>query len=270
MPSKHSVPIGTTSMVFWYTTLAEGIPLAAEMGYDVIEIWAEHLWKAQEPVSRIATALARAGIGCTIHCPIMDVNITSPNRGIREESVRQVLQSVEMAHDLEARMLVLHPGRLFSLKDSLEEYWQFQMAAFECLVPYAQRHNVPVAVENMEVHAKVEVVKSAQEICRITGHFAPGQLGVMLDTAHLGSTQRILDFIRDVDGIAHVHLSDALVTPAGEMRIHLPLGEGQLDFRTVFDALLPNYKGILSMEAFIPPGNPDKIRAQREWLETVL
>ena len=34
-----------------------------------------------------------------VHCPIMDISIASPNKGIREESIRQTLLAIDLARD---------------------------------------------------------------------------------------------------------------------------------------------------------------------------
>ena len=227
-------------MMFWFATVEQAVPLAASMGYDVLEIWAEHLWRADEDPARVAAALRAHGMRCTVHCPIMDVNITSPNRGIRAESVRQMLQSIDLSHDLGADLLVMHPGALFSRHDSLDGYWSAQLAAFETMVAYARSRGVRMVVENMDVQNALEVVKTPQDIRRITGHFAAGELGVIMDTTHMGSTQRILDFIGGTTHRPHPHQR---CPPGvhGKITLHLALGEGELDFPLIFAALLPRY-----------------------------
>ena len=268
--TPNRLPIGATSMMFWDRTVERALPLAAELGYDVVEVWAEHLWREDEDPRLVASLLEKEGLRCTVHCPIMDLNITSLNRGIREESLRQMLQSVELSHDLGAELLIVHPGRLSSTRGSLNTSWAMQLEALEQIVTYAQRRSVRLAVENMDTHSKVEVVKSHQDIRRITTHFVNEELGVVLDTTHLGSTERVLEFIAGLDNIVHTHLSDARRTPTGAMRTHLPLGEGEIDFQRVLAALLPRYDGVLSLETFIAPGNPDQVLAQRLKVEAIV
>ena len=257
-------------MMFWSGTVEEAIPTVAGLGFDVIEIWAEHLWRGDETPGRVRQALERERLLCTVHCPIMDVNITSPNRGIRAESLRQNLAAVDLAAGLGAQLLVTHPGQLFSRHNSLNEYWDIQLAAFEQIVALAQRRSMRVAVENMDLQSGTEVVKTAGDVHGITGHFGPHELGVVLDTTHLNTTDRNLDFVAQCAGIVHTHLSDAATLPAGKVRTHLALGEGGLDFARILSALLPKYNGILSLETFIPAGNPGKIRSQRQLLSALV
>jgi len=244
--------------------------MVVRMGYDAVEIWAEHLWRTPEDPAHIGRLLRHHGLRCTVHCPIMDLNITSPNRGIRDESVRQMRMSVELSHDLASELLVLHPGDLYTSHDSLDEYWRVQLEAFDNLVHYAQHLGVPVAVENMDFQSKKEPVKSPADIQRIRTRFAPGELGFVLDTTHLGTTERVLAFIEAMDEIHHVHLSDAEVVSPDKVRTHLRLGDGTLDLKRIVAAILPKLRGILSLETFVAPGNDQLILAQIQYLRNLL
>jgi sugar phosphate isomerase/epimerase len=258
-------------MMFWDRTIGRAVPQVAALGYDVLEIWAEHLWRDDEDPCEIARALARANLRCTVHCPIMDVNLTSPNRGIREESLRQTLQSVELCDVLGAELLVVHPGKLFSVKNSTAVFWEHQLQALEVIVRHAEKYGVRLAFENMDAHAKLEVVKRAEDIHRALATFTYEKLGVTYDTTHLGTTRANLDFIAAVHNIIHVHLSDALIVPPDEVRTHLPLGEGGLDVEAILRALLPRYQGIFSLETYIP-ASEDSTPVLQEWkkLEALL
>jgi sugar phosphate isomerase/epimerase len=265
--TNRQFPLGATSMMFWFGTVEQAVPLAAGMGFDALEIWAEHLWRGDEKPATVRQALAGHGMRCTVHCPIMDVNITSPNRGIRAESLRQMLTAVDLTGELDATLLVMHPGALFSRHDSLDLYWSVQLDAFEHMMDRARQSGVRLAVENMDVQNAKEVVKTPDDIRRITGHFPAGELGVVLDTTHLGATQRVLDFIAGAEGIVHTHFSDARQDASGKISLHLAMGEGELDFPRILAALLPRYEGILSLETFIASGNNAKIQAQRQRMD---
>ena len=244
-------PIGGTSMMFWNRTVAQAVVEAARLGYDAIEVWADHLWRDDEDPQRVKRALVQADLLCTVHCPIMDINVTSPNRGIRGESLRQTLESVDLCDALGAELLVVHPGALFSLKDT-DRFWDLQFQALEAIIRHAEKRGVWLAFENMDSHARLEVVKRAADVKRALEPFAYDRLGVTYDTTHLVTTQANLDFIASTDNIIHVHLSDAVLESGGKVRTHLPLGEGVLDVEAILRALLPRYHGIISLETYIP------------------
>ncbi|HZQ07245.1 MAG TPA: sugar phosphate isomerase/epimerase family protein [Anaerolineae bacterium] len=270
MSKTKRTPIGIISMSYWSKKLEDAIPLAADTGYDSMEIWTEHLWKFQERPSHVGSIIASNKMRATVHCPVMDTNITSPNLGIREESVRQFLQAVEMSHDMGAELLVIHPGHLYSLNETLDDFWGLLLQSLERIVKHAQKYGVALAIENMDVQKEFEVVKRSEHIRRITKHFEAEKLGVVLDTTHLSSVPQIIEYIQNTDCIVHTHLSDARITPRGSVDTHLPLGEGELDFQQVFDVLLPNYHGIVSFETFVPPAKAQTLITQREWLDSLL
>src|SRR5690554_2804518 len=90
---------GTTTMVFYSRPLEEAIAAVARCGYDYAELWMEQVMRdyPDDPAAGVGAVLNKYGMKATVHCPVMDVNITSPNIGIREESIRQYLSCFEFA-----------------------------------------------------------------------------------------------------------------------------------------------------------------------------
>lgn len=82
---------------------------------------------------------------------------------------------------------------------------------------------------------------------------------VTLDVTHLRDTDRILSFIAGAGSrIAHVHLSDATAE-----QMHLRLGQGSLDLPRIVTALRDaGYRGVWSLECFIPDNNEEKLREE--------
>ena len=107
---------GVTTMTFFYRPILEALEIIAKCGFDCVEIWADHAWDDGNGAStgEIKAALAKHNLESTVHCPIMDISITSPNKGIREESIRQTLLAIDLARDLGSRLIVIHPGSTFS------------------------------------------------------------------------------------------------------------------------------------------------------------
>ena len=102
---------GVTTMTFYHRPILEAVEFIGSCGFDCVEIWADHAWDEKKGASaaKLKGALARWGLQSTVHCPVLDVNIASPNRGIREESLRQYRAALDLAKELGARLVVLHP-----------------------------------------------------------------------------------------------------------------------------------------------------------------
>lgn len=238
-------------MTFYSRPIIEAIEAIARCGFDCAEIWTDHAWDDNRGATteQIRAALNRTGIQATVHCPVMDINITSPNRGIREESIAQTLRAVELARDINARLIVVHPGRRFSLNEPVDLHWTLLVNSVSRILNHARENGVIAALENMECDKEVVSVRFAGDVKRLLADCGVPNGHVTLDTAHMRSTQPILDFIRDVAGqIAHVHLSDA-----NAERLHLRIGDGAIDLTQVAHSLSSHgFSGVCSLECFIP------------------
>ena len=75
------------------------------------------------------------------------------------------------------------------------------------------------------------------------------QVGLTVDIAHMNTHGDPLTLLGALDPawIWHVHLSDN-----APHRVHLPLGEGQMDLGAVLKALEEVYAGIVSIEGSVP------------------
>jgi len=248
-------------MAFFHRPIVEAVEIIAACGFDCVEIWADHVWDEQNGASpaELTAALTQHRLQSTVHCPILDVNIASPNRGIREESVRQVCLSIDLARELGSRLVVLHPGHKYSRLEADEAHWRYQVESLTKILSHAQEQGVLSAVENMDRHKEVYSVQVWADLERLFTHCGTPERWVTLDVTHLGHTQAVLDFIEQAAAhIAHVHLSDC-----ADGRLHLGLGQGSLDLQGILSALrAAGYQGVLSLECFIPNNTPERLRAE--------
>jgi len=254
-------------MVLWNRPVAEAVGRLAGAGFQAIEIWYEHLLHSGERATEVAAALSASGLACTLHCPIIDVNICSTNPVMAEASLGLYLRALEAAAELGARVFVFHPGNLFSSFDPLEAYWR-RLA--ECLqrVLAANRSPTLLAVENMEADKANEVVKNAAGLARALA--GREKAGVCWDCTHLITTRANLDFLEEVPRIDHVHLSDARLEADGTARKHLRLGRGSLDLRGLLAHPRAREAPIVSLEAVLIDPAPSDLAAERALLEEAL
>ncbi|MFN2169112.1 MAG: sugar phosphate isomerase/epimerase family protein, partial [Anaerolineae bacterium] len=242
--------LGCTSMVLWGRTLAAAAAALAAAGFQSIEIWAEHLKKSGEPLSEVAAALRSQGLRCTLHCPIIDVNICSTNEAIAETSRRLYLEALEAARQLEAQVFVFHAGNLFSTFDPVDRYWR-ELERFLGELAGRNAGGPLIAVENMEIDKPQEVVKSAPEIRRLLGAHGQVGLGVCWDTTHLINLDNNRRFLEEIPRVDHVHLSDARFTEGAPARKHLRLGQGNLDLAGLFAHPRAREARIVSLETVL-------------------
>lgn len=252
---------GTTTMVFYSKPLEEAIAAISRCGFDYAELWMDQVWREfpESPADAVRAMLHKHGVKATVHCPVMDVNIASPNVGIRNESINQLLDCIEFARQIDARLVVVHPGRRFSVKEPASEHWKTQVEALGRAFDRAKQLGVTLALENMEIDRAVASVTDYHDMLRVIDDCGIPDLKITLDTAHMRDTQVILRFIDKLGPrIAHVHVSDAT-----DKALHLRIGQGMLDLAAIVRALEDHkFPGVYSLETYIP-GDEEALAVER-------
>lgn len=231
-------------------------------GFAAAEVWMEHLWRTGESPEEVARWAQALDLELSLHGASYDVNITSTNPGIRQESLRQVQESIVTAARLGAEVVVLHPGRLSSSRDNADECWEQLIEAVTLMDEWADREGVSVGLEAMEKRAK-EVYVSPADVRRLLS-MNWSNVGLTLDIAHAYTLMNPVDYIAQLDNqwITHVHLSDSAVEA-----VHVPLGRGQLDIAVTLKALSERYDGLVSLEGYVPGRGEETMRSNLAYLQ---
>lgn len=230
---------------------SRAVAFAAVAGFDGVEVWLEDIWAHDETPARIQAAAAERGVRLTCHAAAYDVNPTSFNPGIRAESRRQVRQSVEVAAELGAPVVTVHPGKTSASTDQADALWEAQCAVYAEAVEHARRLGVQVGAEHMEARKKYLVCLPA-EVGRLLAA-VPG-LGYTLDLAHAHQThlpvgESVAAYWAAAGPPLHVHLSDS------GRKTHLPVGEGEANLRGGLRFLCDSgYAGLVALEGSVPCG----------------
>ena len=176
----------------------------------------------------------------TMHGPFMDMASGSPDQQINEVCKGRFRHAIRIAHDLGAKIVVLHANFIASIHT--EEYrsgWQRRNISFwEQIADYAAQMNVTVAVENMwEFDPDIigDVLKKIDHpnlrACLDIGH------------AHLYSQVPFDEWLSTMAPyLVHIHVNNN----DGEMDVHGGLGAGVLDYQKLLAAVrtLPNKPSI--------------------------
>jgi sugar phosphate isomerase/epimerase len=205
--------IGLSTASVWPQSASTGFTLAAELGYDGVEVmvWAD-------PISQDVPALRRKARGygvpvLAVHAPCLLVTqrIWSPDP---EQRLRR---SVAAAQELDARTVVVHPPFR----------WQRRYAdGFRDLVDELEDGSgIAIAVENM---FPVRRFGGAMEMSAFRPSIDPTDVGhrhYTLDLSHTAAANMdALELAKRMgDGLTHVHLADGTGLPRDE---HLVPGRG--------------------------------------------
>jgi sugar phosphate isomerase/epimerase len=188
----------------------------------------------------------------SLHAPLSDINIASVNEPMWEESIRQIKASIENTYEFIDDIIVVHPGFFSPLSVQMpDKAVEKAVASLTTLCEFAADRGLRIAVENL-TSANMLMGRYPEELIQLVCETNMDNLGMCLDVAHANTTQKLDEFLsitaqaEDVK-IIHMHASDNL----GEQDLHLPLGEGNLDWKKVIRGMTDNgYEGIVVLELY--------------------
>ena len=220
--------IGFSTLALFRNTNDEIVEIAKNNGFDMIELLAENSFNFN-------TEDALKSFNVMIHGPTVDLNIASINNGIREESVRQMKNTIDMARNVNAEAITIHPGKIGRNDKRLRKIAIEK--AIESIGELVDYSDLTVSVENMPerfsfLGNNLEELELIQEEtgCMVT-----------IDTGHANICRNPKEFF-EIKNICYFHLNDN----NGEKDQHLPLGEGTLDL----ELLKKVDKGIIELNNF--------------------
>ncbi|UCC77967.1 MAG: sugar phosphate isomerase/epimerase [Anaerolineales bacterium] len=228
-------------------SVKEALEVIARCGFTAAEVWMEHLLRTGEPPEEVRERAQTLAMSLSLHGASYDLNVASVNPGIRQESLRQVHQSIITAAHLGAAIVVLHPGRLSASRGSVDDCWQWLTEAVALMDQWASQEGVCVGLEAMEKRAK-EIYVTPADVRRMLSK-GWRNVGLTLDIAHAYTLMDPVDYMAQLDDawITHVHLSDSTAE-----RVHVPLGRGQLDVSAALTGLSQRYQGVVNLEGYVP------------------
>jgi len=190
--------------------------------------------------------LSREGLSVTLHAPFADLNPGALEPLVFDATLRRYRQALEVSNDLGARLVVFHPGYDRWKYGGNDHLWHDQNLLFwPSLLPLAEKYDCRMALENIYEEIPDTLVRLLDEIdspwlghCFDVGH------------SHVFGKVTITSWFKSLGHkMIHAHLHDN----HGKADEHLPVGEGTIDFSTLFRlfAALPNPL-TLTLEAHDP------------------
>lgn len=231
-----------SSPVVWGFSPTEALRIAADLGYDGVELWAYHLRRDKAEPRELAQEAKRRGLILTLHALSWDLNPASSLEPVRTTALRLLNECIELAASLEAQVLVLHPGRVTVPSDNSAPYWAFLVEGLQTLARHARRFDVPMAIEHMEP-LRGELVISPEDMQRLLSDVDVPELACTFDLAHVPWGEEPIPYYERMPAVVHIHLSDA-----NESRYHLPLGQGRRDLAAFVRHLESTFDGCVVVE----------------------
>jgi len=253
-------------MNFPVSPVIQELETISELGFDYLELTMDppqaHYKVIRHHKEELLRALDDRKMGIVCHLPTF-VSTADLTESLRETSLQEVLGSLEVAADLNAVKVVLHPSHITGIgvyvKDQARQY---AMKSLETVVEKADHLEVCLCIENMFPSSNSLV--DPEDFDGIFRKFPA--LKLTLDTGHANIESRgdwkIIDFIeRFYDRIGHVHASDNF----GREDNHLPIGTGNIDFLKIVKTLKRvGYDETITLEVFTR--DRDYLRISRDKL----
>jgi sugar phosphate isomerase/epimerase len=164
-----------------------------------------------------------------VHAPSININLASLNSNVRNASEKTILKAADFAHNVDADILVSHVGRLSRdyPRKLAEKSMKNAINSLKTLVRSSNDLGIVFTVEN-DLRSSDQVLAAYPE--QIESIIESTGCKLTFDIGHANTVGKIKEFLKLDEFTVNVHLHDN----NGIKDEHLPVGEGNIDFSSVF------------------------------------
>ncbi|MCL2760245.1 MAG: sugar phosphate isomerase/epimerase [Desulfuromonadales bacterium] len=187
---------------------------------------------SSEQIRGFAEFLSNNQISCTIHAPFMDLNPGSSERLLREATRHRFKQICEVATILKPVVMVMHPGYDRWRYGSMQDYWlEKSTEVFKEVLAVTEETNCKIAVENI-------FEDEPSTLLRLITAINHPRLGHCFDVGHWNLFHKEGSSLEEWFEVLGYHIFEVHIHDNhGESDEHLPVGEGEIDFKLYFRLL---------------------------------
>lgn len=169
-----------------------------------------------------------------------------------EMRFKQIVRSVEAASFLGAKIIVVHPKQHLKYSENIEELKNININFYRSLIPYCEKYNIKIAVENMWQFGDGRIIDStcskAEEFCDYIDSIGSEWIVACLDVGHVVLTgeniTKIITMLGNRLQALHIHDND-LIHDSHTMPYMM-----KMDFNEITTALSNiEYQGDITFEA---------------------
>jgi sugar phosphate isomerase/epimerase len=221
----------------WQNDLVGAMTRAASLGFGAVEIMAtppqlDARSFSDRQCEELLRLVGETGMEIvSLNPTFIDINLGSRNDAFRRESVREVKACIDVAVRLNAKLVVIGPGRRHPLVlEPADMVNRLAHPAMRECIEYAENKGIIYGFENITSLYMVHCEEVADFIDRVDSPYCKA----VYDVANASYYENPADGIRLLgERICHVHLSDT----DGSVRAHWPIGKGTIDFAEVAESL---------------------------------
>jgi sugar phosphate isomerase/epimerase len=194
---------------------------AIKDGFSSVEILCEGPMWPRAGYWKPLKNLCSSGLEVYLHSPTVDLNPASVNKGIREETLRQLKESIDMAAGIGAMYVTTHPGIIHKpIPRVVDICTKFAMDILAEAGDHARKNGVTLSIENMP-YKKTYLCKDPEELKSFQKHC---KCGVTIDVGHAITCPLPSEFLK-IPSISYLHVNDN----DGTKDSHMCPGDGVLD-----------------------------------------
>lgn len=243
--------IGASTLAGLHSKITENLEFIESLGLEYAEL--VHQFPHDDITSDILDSF---NLKYSIHSPFMDVNIASVNNKSRINSISQIKSSIDLANEIDAETVVVHPGFMPFLARPFEDrVYKIANASIKEIGDYGKDLGVTAAIENMPTFEGMIY----KDIGKLNQILTENEMHMTLDIGHANHVGYSADEMY-FDSIKHIHAHDNF----GDDDSHLALGEGSIDLKHIIKEFeSKNYDGIYILEV----NDNDSIKKSYEYMK---
>ncbi|ADP77373.1 Xylose isomerase domain protein TIM barrel [Methanothermus fervidus DSM 2088] len=217
--------LGFSTLALIPKPLNQILKIFSKSKFELLELlcdgpyWPRNLLKKIDEIIEIFSSY---DLKLYVHAPTVDLNIASLNEGIRNESKVQIKESIQLAAELDAKAVTIHPGYVKRpdkhLRDLAVKY--SKNSIHECQ-EYAEEIGMKLCIENMP-NRNIYLCKNVNEYLEFIEEC---NSCATIDIGHANTSGQLKEFMKIKACYHHINDND------GKKDQHLPLGEGNIDLK---------------------------------------
>lgn len=219
--------IGFSTLALFMRSFEECLDIAANDGFNLMEVLCEGPYWPRNIISQAddLEIFTSYDIDIFLHAPTIDLNPASLNPGIREETLRQLMETLDLASMMGAEAITTHPGLIHRLEKRIRDMAKFySVETLQEANQYAEEVGVIFSVENMP-HRYAYFCNTAEEHAYFLEKCG---CHATVDLGHANTTGDPFSFLK-IEKTCYYHVSDN----NGDKDQHLSLGQGTLDLNLI-------------------------------------
>ncbi len=238
--------LGATSFINSNLSVEEFLSILVSQGLQYVELKCD--WRVCDPEVLESSAikewqelLQSYGLQPSLHACYIDLNLASLSKLIRTASIKRMTKCVQLASELEASYVTIHPGKFSRDHPSslFPKAFEWTVRSIQKLLPVFEERNVLLALENAPNGSDRGVLTDLETMKAFLEIVDSQVVRILVDFGHIHThgldPLSFLRFLAPHVCAVHIHNND------GQTDSHQPLGEGTLNYLPILKELVTTY-----------------------------